>query len=214
MSALSSDVCCCWVSEPFSGSDKAGIWGLLMCWFESADWLAVACMMGALGSGMVCVGAPLQSAGLAVDSFTVSLHSPNSRHLPAVRAVQRDCQWPLKTMEIPTSHVSPQSILTEAILSYLDQPITKGWSPHLTSHWQPCCCQARVWSSLGWLRRGARDAGTKLTTMGVMPISVWYNLHISITSYHGENFNKKLVVNFLCKITVPIGLKYITLLLL
>ena len=31
-----------------------------------------------------------------VDSFTVSLHSPNGRHLPAVRAVQGDCQWPLK----------------------------------------------------------------------------------------------------------------------
>ena len=33
-----------------------------------------------------------------IDSFTVSLHSPNGRHLqmPAVRAVQRDCQWHLK----------------------------------------------------------------------------------------------------------------------
>ena len=31
-----------------------------------------------------------------VDSFTVPLHSPNSRHLPAVRTVQRDCHWGLK----------------------------------------------------------------------------------------------------------------------
>ena len=32
----------------------------------------------------------------AIDSFTVSLHSPNGRHMPAIRAVQGDCQWPLK----------------------------------------------------------------------------------------------------------------------
>ena len=31
-----------------------------------------------------------------LDYFTVSLHSPNGRHLPAVRAVQGYCQWPLK----------------------------------------------------------------------------------------------------------------------
>ena len=31
-----------------------------------------------------------------LDCFTVSLHSQNGRHLPAVRAVQGDCRWPLK----------------------------------------------------------------------------------------------------------------------
>ena len=31
-----------------------------------------------------------------IDSFTVSLHSPNGWHLPAIGAVQKDCQWPLK----------------------------------------------------------------------------------------------------------------------
>ena len=31
-----------------------------------------------------------------IDSFTVSLHIPNGRHLPAVRDVQGDCQWALK----------------------------------------------------------------------------------------------------------------------
>ena len=30
------------------------------------------------------------------DSFTVSLHSLNSRQMPAVKAVQGDCQWPLE----------------------------------------------------------------------------------------------------------------------
>ena len=34
-----------------------------------------------------------------VDSFTVPLHSPNGRHLPAVRAVQRDSHWSLKNGE-------------------------------------------------------------------------------------------------------------------
>ena len=33
---------------------------------------------------------------LHVDSFTVSLHIPYGRHLPAVRDVQGDCQQPLK----------------------------------------------------------------------------------------------------------------------
>ena len=40
--------------------------------------------------------APVQLANLWIDCFTVSLHSPNGRLLPAVRAVQRDCQWYLK----------------------------------------------------------------------------------------------------------------------
>ena len=33
----------------------------------------------------------LLSVQSSIDSFTVSLHSPNGRHLPAVRAVQGDC---------------------------------------------------------------------------------------------------------------------------
>ena len=31
-----------------------------------------------------------------VDSFTVPLHSPNGRQMPAIRAVQGDCQLPLQ----------------------------------------------------------------------------------------------------------------------
>ena len=38
----------------------------------------------------------LSTLGRSVDTFTVPLHSLNSRHLPAIRAVQRDCQWGLK----------------------------------------------------------------------------------------------------------------------
>ena len=35
------------------------------------------------------------SAENLLDSFIVSLHNPNGRQMPAVRAVQGDCQWPL-----------------------------------------------------------------------------------------------------------------------
>ena len=48
--------------------------------------------------------------------------------LPAISAVQGDCQWHLKkkkTVEIFTDHVSPQSIATEAIPTYIK-----------TSQWQ------------------------------------------------------------------------------
>ena len=31
-----------------------------------------------------------------IDYFTIQLHSPKSKHLPAVRAMQGDCQWGLK----------------------------------------------------------------------------------------------------------------------
>ena len=51
----------------------------------------------------------------AIDSFTVSLHSPNGGHLPALRAVQGDCQWPRRIMGIPIGHVGLQIIMIEAI---------------------------------------------------------------------------------------------------
>ena len=39
--------------------------------------------------------------------------------LPAVRAMQEDCQWLWKMVEIPTGHASPESIATEAIPTYM-----------------------------------------------------------------------------------------------
>ena len=54
-----------------------------------------------------------------VDSFTVYLHSPNDRYLPAVGAAQGDFQWPPKKLEIPIGHVSPQSIVTGVIPTYI-----------------------------------------------------------------------------------------------
>ena len=58
-------------------------------------------------------------ASAALDCETVSLHSTNGRQMPAIRAVQGDCQWPLKTVEIPISQVSSYSIVTEAIPIYI-----------------------------------------------------------------------------------------------
>ena len=37
---------------------------------------------------------------ICIDSFTVSLHSPNGRHLPAVSAVQGDCQELFKVFAV------------------------------------------------------------------------------------------------------------------
>ena len=57
---------------------------------------------------------------LHVDFFTVPLHCPNGRQMPAIRAVQMDCHWG------HWGHVSPQcnGALGNPNL-YLDQPITK-----------------------------------------------------------------------------------------
>ena len=61
------------------------------------------------------------STGNEPDSFTVPLHSPNGRLMPAIRAVQGDCQWPMKNAG--NSHLLWNSN------QYLDQPITKGCHP-------------------------------------------------------------------------------------
>ena len=62
-----------------------------------------------------------------VNSFTVSLHNPNGRQLPAIRAVQGDRQWLCKMVEIPTGHMSLQCFATWSNPKlYLDQTITKG----------------------------------------------------------------------------------------
>ena len=62
----------------------------------------------------------------SVDSFTVPLHNSNGRHLPAIRAVQRDHQWRLKNGG--NSHGSLEPIISQNSVKvspslYLDQPI-------------------------------------------------------------------------------------------
>ena len=54
-----------------------------------------------------------------LDSFTVPGHSPNGRHLPAIKAVSGDCQWPLQTMAIPTSYLSHNTISSKANATYI-----------------------------------------------------------------------------------------------
>ena len=50
------------------------------------------------------------------DSFTASLHSPNGRHLPAVGVVPGDCQWFLKSVEIPLV-LCPMGVVHQSIQS-------------------------------------------------------------------------------------------------
>ena len=72
---------------------------------------------------------------ISIDSFTVPLHSPNGRLLPAVRAVQRDCHWGLNNSW--NSHWSREPIMQWELgnpnLS-LYQPITKGWCQPIGGH--------------------------------------------------------------------------------
>ena len=68
-----------------------------------------------------------------LDYFTVSLHSPNGRHLP--QTVQGDCLWLLTTVEILTDHVSPRFIATQGNTNLCsDQPITKGCCQPIVCH--------------------------------------------------------------------------------
>ena len=85
----------------------------------------------------------------ALDSFTVSLHSPNSRHLPAVRATQGDCQWPLKN--VGNSHRShePRIHCNWGIPNlYLDQLITKGCQLIWDYVSYPTECSTAIWMGL------------------------------------------------------------------
>ena len=68
-----------------------------------------------------------------LDSLTVSLHSLNGRHLPAVKAVQGDCQWE----NVGNSHRSHEPTIHCDWGNpnlYLDQPITIGWCQPVGGH--------------------------------------------------------------------------------
>ena len=80
-----------------------------------------------------------QEATHLIDPFTVSLHSPKAltAGMPAVRAVQGDCQWPLKYGG--NSHQSHQPTMHYSLLRmhwnvgipnlYLDEPTTQAMPP-------------------------------------------------------------------------------------
>ena len=60
---------------------------------------------------------------VCLDSFTVSLHSRNDRRLPAVGLCNGQGKGAViglwKTVDIPTGHMSPQSIANKAIPYYI-----------------------------------------------------------------------------------------------
>ena len=61
-----------------------------------------------------------------VDSFTVSLHNPNGRQMPAIKVVQGYCQWLLKN--IGNSYQSCYPFVLEQSKPKFAQPITKTWA--------------------------------------------------------------------------------------
>ena len=66
-------------------------------------------------------GAVNHTDTVPVDFFTVPLHSPNGRQLPAVRAVQRDCHWHLKNYGNP--HRLHEPIITQNAVELMCLPI-------------------------------------------------------------------------------------------
>ena len=80
--------------------------------------------------------------GLHLDSFTAPLHSPNGRHLPAVRDVQGDCHLGLKNGE--NSHWSREPIMQWGtrqsqsifIATNHTSAMQVTWRPCLIPHWQ------------------------------------------------------------------------------
>ena len=107
---------------------------------------------------------------VSIDSFTISLHSPNGRQMPAIRAVQGDCQWPLKNggnshwsrSHEPTMHCMwgvPQSIFGSANHTANNSANRR---PCLIAHWQSYCHQVRtVKQSMSVLTHGWQSAALR-----------------------------------------------------
>ena len=68
--------------------------------------------------------------GNSLDFFTVPLHSPTGRHLPAIRAVQRNFHWGLQGCG--NSQWSRERIMQWGIRQF--QPITKGRYQSIGGH--------------------------------------------------------------------------------
>ena len=87
---------------------------------------------------------------IRLDSFTVPLHSPNGRQLPAVRAAQRDCHWGLNSSW--NSHWSREPIMqwgtgqSQSIFrpTNYKRVMPANWTPYLKPHWRSYCHQART----------------------------------------------------------------------
>ena len=90
-----------------------------------------------------------------LDSFTVPLHSPNGRHLPAVRAVQRDCHWGMKNGG--NSHWSYEPIMQwdTRQSQCMFRLITEAWCQPVRGHVlyptdSPIATRLGLCSSLWW----------------------------------------------------------------
>ena len=71
-----------------------------------------------------------------VDYFTVSLHSPNDRHLPDIKAVLGDGQWEFPCSLEPIMHC--KLVCKWGFHSlYLDHLNTKGFHQPVTNHDHP-----------------------------------------------------------------------------
>ena len=114
-------------------------------------------------------GAAIMSAW-EIDCFTVSLHSPNGRLTPAIRAVQGDCQWLLKNSGNshqwcePTMHWGRKAIPTHVQTSWT----LKGWCQPIGGHIlypldNPDETRLGLCSSLLERRKQDQGLGTRLT---------------------------------------------------
>ena len=119
---------------------------------------------------------------MGLDSFTVSLHSPNGRLLPAVWAVQGGCQWPVKNGE--NSHPSheqrilcdwgiPQPIFRPA---NQERAMPDSWRPCFISTDGPAATRLGLCSSLHGLRLGGHSQCLALQCCSCMyPTNIWFN---------------------------------------
>ena len=87
---------------------------------------------------------------LFVDCLTIFLHSPNGRQLPAVSAVQGDCQWHLKKWQnfppVKWAHdaLKLRHSPTFVWIRIITNDMGASWRPCLIPHWQSYCHQART----------------------------------------------------------------------
>ena len=118
-----------------------------------------------------------------LDSFTVPLHSPNGRHLPAIRAVQWDCQWDLKNGR--NSHWSCEQImqqgtrLSQSIFWSTNQSQKGDASRVMPANWRPCLLPHNC----------HRDKTVKQSSSLLMnwtPLSVNYSVN-SLTAYRNKS---------------------------
>ena len=85
-----------------------------------------------------------------LDSFTVPLHCPNGRQMPAVGAVQRDCHWGLENRG--NSHCSHEPIMqwgtrqSQSIFRCTNHKrvMPDNWRPCLLPHWESYCHRVRT----------------------------------------------------------------------